>query len=142
MGDIIRTESAEIIRKTGADVAEMARAMQAMADMLRATNERMAALESCVRTLEKVSPEQAAMINRRIRQRAAELCADYRMPGREKILAAAIRKEIRSVTGARSAREIARCDCRTVTESIDSWEDVATIRRLRKKGDGHAEDQE
>ncbi len=134
MTDLIRMEPAEIIRKTGADVEEMVRAMQAMADMLRATNERMAALEATVRTLEKVSPEQAAAINRRIRQRAEELCADYRVHGQEKNLAAAIRREVRGMTGARSTKDIARVDFQIVQDAIGNWEDVPTIRRIRKKG--------
>ena len=64
-------------------VKEMAAAMSgqisALAEMLRVTNERMAEMEKTIRTLEKVTPQQGLNINRAIRERAAEICQEYRM---------------------------------------------------------------
>ena len=64
-----------------ATLAQMGDIMRGMANMLRATNERMASLEREVKLLTKVTPAQANAINEAIRQRAAELCETYRAQG-------------------------------------------------------------
>ncbi len=107
--------------------------LQGMADMLRATNERMAALEKQVRMLEKVTPAQATDLNRTIRERAAAVCQEYRMGGMETKIGAAIRKTVRLATGARSIREIARCDYKPVRELVETWDEYSEIKRLRAK---------
>ena len=104
-----------------------------MADMLRTTNERMAALEQAVRTLEKVTPAQASALNRAMRQRAAAVCREYLCEGKEKEAAAAIRRSVRAATGARSAREIPRCDYWTVLELITDWDDYEAMKAIRTK---------
>lgn len=45
-------------------IAELLRVMQGMAQMIRATHDRMAALEAQVRHLTKVTPAQATAINK------------------------------------------------------------------------------
>lgn len=146
-------------------VREMAVAMSAqmgaLAEMLRVTNERMAAMEAAIRTLEKVTPQQAYNINKAIRERAAELCREYRMgtmvtPGatediaktvqapekarfevnreKAKALATAIRREVRGATGARNMQAVARCDYGTVISMIMDWDDYEKIQRIRKGG--------
>ena len=139
----VNREEAGMIRETGMRVAELADGMRklveanrGLADMLRVTNERLAAMEQAVRTLEKVTPQQAAEINRAIRQRAGEIRLEYGMrdkPDTEKAVAAEIRKAVREMTGVRTAREIARCDCGTVKEFIRGWEDYDVIQRIRRK---------
>ncbi len=108
--------------------------MQGMADMVRATNERMAALETQVRMLEKVTPAQAADLNRAIRERAADICEEYRMKGQDKPVAAAIRKSVRLSTGAHSTREIARCEYTAVREMVETWDDYKAIKGIKTKG--------
>ena len=108
--------------------------MQGMADMVRATNERMAALEMQVRMLEKVTPSQAADLNRAIRERTAEVVAEDRLKGLDKPVAAAIRKAVRLSTGARSVREIARCDYRPILEMVTTWDDYKAIKAIKAKG--------
>lgn len=108
--------------------------LQSMADMMRITNERMAAMEQTIRTLEKVTPGQAHNINQCIRERAAELCQDYRMTGNEKATGAAIRKEIREATGARNMQGVARCDYQTVIDMILDWDDSQTMKAIRQRG--------
>lgn len=108
--------------------------MQGMADMVRATNERMAELEQQVRMLEKVTPSQANDLNAAIRVRAAAVCQDYRMSGQEKAVAVAIRKTMRLATGARSVREIARCDYKPIRELVDTWDEYRTIKAIKAKG--------
>ena len=75
MTEIIRIPEdggTELTAREFMELAEHARRqLAAMADMLRLTNERMAALEQAVRTLEKVTPAQASALNRAMRQRAA-----------------------------------------------------------------------
>ena len=104
----IREESAAVPVELETFMAQALQLMQGMADMVRATNERMAALEQQVRMLEKVTPSQASDLNAAIRQRAAAACQEYRMTGMEQQVGTAIRKTVRLATGARSVREIAR----------------------------------
>lgn len=106
--------------------------LSSMAEMVRQTNERMAALESQVRQLEKLTPGQGAELNRLIRERAAEICRDWRMAGAEKEVAGAIRRAVRTYTGARSAREVPRCEWEAVCRMAEGWEDYQVIQRIRK----------
>ena len=128
----------EVSVKTGAEISERlneaARLLRGMAEMVRATNERMAALETQVRMLEKVTPQQAAEINRAARRRATEICAEYRAGGCEKAAAAAIRRDVRLMTGARCARDIARCDYKVVLEAVGTWDDYGAMKAIRRRG--------
>lgn len=156
----VREETA-LIQETGKNVQELLAGMRAMGEMMRVMNERMTAMEQTIRTLEKVTPGQAAEINRKIRERAAEICREYGMekvgklkidhradgrmgeieeqenrrpdPERLKELTGAIRKDVREMTGVKTAREIARCDYPAVKEFVESWEDYDVIRRIREK---------
>lgn len=115
---------------------EMGERMVAMALMLRETNERLAAMEQALRTLEKVTPYQAKGINRLMRERAAEVCREYRMPGQEKKVAGAIRRTVRELTGVKTAQEIARCDYQTVLEAVGTWDRYDVIQGIRKAARG------
>ena len=110
--------------------------MQRMAQMIQSTQERMGELEKQVRMLEKVTPGQARDLNAAIRERAENVCREYRMNGMEKPVAAAIRKTVRLYTGARSMREIARCDYQIVREMAGSWDEYRTIKTIKAKGAG------
>ena len=63
----------QVLADAAKQIQEMAGQMRLLADMLRVTNARMGEMEKVIRTLEKVTPRQAAEINARIRQRAAEV---------------------------------------------------------------------
>ena len=115
-------------------MAQTMQLMQGMAEMVRATNERMTELEQQVRMLEKVTPSQASDLNAAIRDRAAAACKEYRMTGMEKPVAAAIRKAVRLATGARSVREIARCDYKPVRELVATWDEDKTMKAIKAKG--------
>ena len=138
-------------------IEEMAGLIGSLAEMLRVTNERMAAMEAAMRSLEKVTPAQASNINKCIRERAAEICASYRMgvritpveeghgsrpeaarfepnPEKAKKLIAAIRKDVKVMTGARTMREVARCDYGTVIDFVMDWDDYETIQKIRRAG--------
>ena len=115
-------------------MAQTMQLMQGMAEMVRATNERMTELEQQVRMLEKVTPSQASDLNAAIRDRAAAACKEYRMTGMEKPVAAAIRKTMRLATGARSVREIARCDYKPVRELVATWDEYKTMKAIKAKG--------
>ena len=108
--------------------------MRGMADMMRATNERMGALEREVRMLTKVTPAQATAINAAIRERAAALCASYRATGCEKQAAAAIRKAIRQTMGAQAVRELPRCQYEIVMKQVAMWDDYKTMKHIKNKG--------
>ena len=152
-------EETGVILETGKNVAELLAGMRAMGEMMRVMNERMTAMEQTIRTLEKVTPGQAAEINKKIRSRAAEICREYQMgeergmivasgggekweavpliwqpdPEQVKELAGAIRRDVREMTGVKTAREIARCDYPAVKEFVESWEDYDVIRGIREK---------
>ena len=115
-------------------MAQTMQLMQRMAEMVQATNERMTELEKQVRMLEKVTPGQASDLNAAIRERAAAACKEYRMTGLEKPVAAAIRKTVRLATGARSVREIARCDYKPIRELVGSWDEYRTMKTIKAKG--------
>ena len=154
----VREETA-LIQETGKNIQELLAGMRAMGEMMRVMNERMTAMEQTIRTLEKVTPGQAAEINKKIRSRAAEICREYQMgeergmivasgggekweavpliwqpdPEQVKELAGAIRKDVREMTGVKTAREIARCDYPAVKEFVESWEDYDVIMKIRAK---------
>ncbi len=115
-------------------MAQTMQLMQGMAEMVRATNERMTELEQQVRMLEKVTPSQASDLNAAIRDRAAAACKEYRMTGMEKPVAAAIRKAVRLATGARSVREIARCDYKPIRDLVNTWDEYKTMKAIKAKG--------
>ena len=127
----IREESAAVPVELETFMAQALQLMQGMADMVRATNERMAALEQQVRMLEKVTPSQASDLNAAIRQRAAAACQEYRMTGMEQQVGTAIRKTVRLATGARSVREIARCDYKPVLEMVATWDEYKTMKAIK-----------
>lgn len=133
IGALPGEETAIVGPETARLMAAMAEQMARMAQAMEETRERMAELEAAVRTLEKVTPAQAAEVNRRIRERAAEICRDWRMDGCEKLVAGWIRKTVRERTGVNTAREIPRCDFGSVCGTIAAWEDVALIRGARKR---------
>ena len=151
-------EETGVILQTGKNVRELLAGMRAMGEMMRVMSERMTVMEQTIRTLEKVTPGQAAEINRMIRERARQICREYSMgsvrgmyvvsaggkswddgpeiwqpdPERLKAMVTAIRKDVREMTGVKTAREIARCDYPAVKEFIEGWEDYDAIQRIRK----------
>ena len=135
MGDMIKMPTSDISNLTAEDfrqlAQQMAGAMSTMADMLRATNESMEQLRRQVRLLEKVTPAQCSAINAAIRERAATLCVDYRLPGQEKAVAAAIRKAIKLQFGAATVRELPRCDYDVAQEQVGMWEDYKAIKAIK-----------
>ena len=119
-----------------ATLAQMGDIMRGMANMLRATNERMASLEREVKLLTKVTPAQASAINEAIRQRAAELCEKYRAQGCEKAAANAIRRAVRLTTGTNSVRDLPRCEYSVAMEQVSMWDDRKVMKALRAKVNG------
>lgn len=114
--------------------AQVAQTMQSMATMIRATNERMAALEQSVRLLNKVTPAQASAINAAIRERAAELCAEYRAAGCETAVGNAIRKELKLTMGVQSVRDVARCEYAVAVETARLWDDYRIMKAVKARG--------
>ena len=133
MGEMIRMEPGGAAPLTRAEqqLQQMAEAMQTMASMLRATNESMEALRQQVRLLEKVTPAQASALNAGIRARAAALCTEYRLPGREKAVAAHIRKAIKVQFGASTVRDLPRCDYEAARMQVELWDDYKAIKAMK-----------
>lgn len=117
-----------------AELRAMADAMQTMAAMLRATNENMEALRRQVTLLEKVTPAQATQLNRAIRSRAQALCGDYRLPeAGERAVAAEIRKALRLQFGARTVKDLPRCEHETAMQLVGMWDDYKVMTGMRRK---------
>lgn len=115
------------------EMRQMREALQAMAGLLRTTNETMAQLQRQVRLLEKVTPAQASALNKAIRERAAELCAIYMVPGNDKAIAAAIRKAVKLRFGANAAKELPRCEYEVAMAQVNGWEDYQVMKGIRER---------
>lgn len=126
--------SAQLHADVRQSIIQMGEIMRGMADMLRATNERMAALEHEVRLMTKVTPAQASTINEAIRTRAAEICIQYRAQGCEKAAANAIRRAVRLITGISSVRDLPRCEYSIAMEQVQMWDDYKVMRAIKAKG--------
>ena len=72
-------------------------------------------------------------INKLIRQRAGDVCEEYRIPGEEKAVAAMIRTALKLATGAQAMREISRCDMEAVEDLIVGWDDYEKVMRLTRQ---------
>ena len=125
--------SVSMISETARGVREMAAMIRSQGEMIRIMGERMTAMGRTIRTLEKVTPWQVTKLNQMIRQRAADVCEEYRIPGGEKAVAAMIRKELRLTTGTQAVREISRCDVEAVEDLIVGWDDYEKVMRLTRQ---------
>lgn len=134
MGEMIRqgaTDTSISVQELGNTLAQVADAMRGMMEMMRATNERMSALESQVRLLTKVTPAQVSAINAAMRERAKELCELYRMTGSEKGVTNAIRKELKLLSGVSSVKELPRCEYQLMLERVRAWEDYKVLKKIK-----------
>lgn len=135
MGDmtIRRDDALPIPAAVAEEMKQMREALQAMAGLLRTTNETMAQLQRQVRLLEKVTPAQARAINQAIRDRATELCAIYllRGDGCEKPVAAAIRKAVKLRFGANTAKDLPRWEYEVALAQVQGWDDYKTMKEIK-----------
>lgn len=112
--------------------AEAEGLIRTMAGMIADMRQDMLALQAKVAMLEKLTPMQVKDVNLRIRERAVQLEAGYGLPeGSAEKLTTLIRRQVRMETGARSTRDIARCDYPVVCALISDWEDYQAISALR-----------
>lgn len=136
MGDMMtirRDDALPIPAAVAEEMKQMREALQAMAGLLRTTNETMTQLQRQVRLLEKVTPAQARAINQAIRDRATELCAIYmlRGDGCEKPVAAAIRKAVKLRFGANTAKDLPRCEYEVALAQVQGWDDYKTMKEIK-----------
>lgn len=134
MGELVRMETGNapaIPEAVAVEMQQMREAMQTMAGLLRTTNETMAQLQRQVRLLEKVTPAQAAAINRAIRERAAALCRVYGARDCDKAVAAAIRKAIKLRFGANTAKELPRCEYEVAMAQVNGWDDYKAMKEIK-----------
>ncbi len=126
----------EGFNRASANILQMGEAIAGMAGKLRDIGSQLQALQLKVAMLEKVTPMQAKDLNGRIRERACDLEMGYGLPeGSAQKLMAAIRRAVRMETGARSTRDVARCDYPVVCGLIGDWEDYETITKMRMEDD-------
>ena len=120
-----------VARKMG-EVGDALQVIRVMAGRIADMMEQLQGLQQKVAMLEKLTPMQVKDVNLRIRERAVQLEAGYGLPeGSAEKLMTLIRRQVRMETGARSARDIARCDYPVVCEMISDWEDYQAISALR-----------
>ena len=134
MTPISDTTLAQLPPEVSKAFLQMAQATVSMANMMRATNERIASMEREIRLLTKVTPAQATAINTAIRDRAGVLCSDYRAPGCEKAVANAIRRALKLTTGVSSVRELPRCEYSVALQSVQIWDDYKAMKAIKAKG--------
>lgn len=113
--------------------AELLAALNNVTMLLRMTNERMAGLEAEVKRLTKVTPSQAAALNKAIRDRAKVICEKHRAAGCEKAMASAIRAAVKNTCGISTARELPRCDYPVAMRQVEIWDDFRKIREIKAK---------
>ena len=112
---------------------EALQVIRTMAEMITGMRDQLQVLQLKVAMLEKVTPMQAKDLNLRIRERACGLEMSWDLPvGSAQKLMTAIRRDIRMETGARSTRDIARCDYPVVCALISDWEEYQTIRKCQE----------
>ena len=132
--EMVLPESTMLPQKTESEqIAELLSVMQGMAQMIRATHDRMAALEAQVRQLTKVTPAQATSINKAVRQRAEALCREYGATGCERQVADRIRRAIKLGSGASNVREIPACEYKVTMNQVSMWDDYKVIRDIKTK---------
>lgn len=136
MGELVTMKQGDalsILAAVTEETRQMREAMQAMAQLLRTTNETMMQLQRQVRLLEKVTPAQASAINRAIRERAVELCVIYmlRGDGYDKAVAKEIRKAFKLRFGANTAKELPRCEYEVAIAQIQGWDDYKTMKGIK-----------
>lgn len=112
---------------------QMAQAMQSMAELLRATNDRLTGLEAEVRMLTKVTPAQATAISAAVKERATELCRTYRAGGKEQLAANAIRKAMKLTLGINAVRDLPRCQYGLAMEMVGMWDDYAAMQAIKRR---------
>lgn len=112
---------------------DMRQTLVAMANMVKTTNERIGSLEQQVRLLTKVTPAQARAIHEAVRSRAAELCQEWQIAGKEKAAANAIRRAVRLSTGVSSMKDLPRCDYPVVIRQIQLWDDYKVMKAIKTK---------
>ena len=122
---------AMIATDTAREMRQMREAMQAMAQLLRTTNETMMQLQRQVRLLEKVTPAQASALNKAIRERAAQLCDLYAARGCDKAVAVAIRKAVKLRFGAATAKDLPRCEYEVAMAQVQGWDDYKTMKDIK-----------
>lgn len=137
--NVTRTEAGGPVCRPYED-GEGLRVIRSMAGMIVDMKDQLQALQLKVAMLEKVTPMQAKDLNGRIRERACDLEMGYGLPeGSAQKLMTAIRRAVRMETGARSTRDVARCDYPVVCGLIGDWEDYETITKMRMEKDHDGE---
>lgn len=130
--EIIRTESAQL----PATQEQWLGMFRQMLESQQAMAQEIEQLRRSVQLLTKVTPAQAAAINRAMRERAEALSARYRIWDIENhvtLLSNCIRRDVRFRAGISSIKELPRCECEAYLHYIEMWDDYKAVRALREK---------
>ena len=128
------TQAGEVLQLREAEAAlrQIGAVMQAMAGTVTELRAEVHQLRAQVAQLEKLTPMQVKTLNLMIRERARVLSIDY-CTGPAQPVCTAIRRALRMETGARSVKDIARCDWQVAQEIVETWEEPQTLRKIADK---------
>ena len=118
-----------------AAVQRMGETMYSMAGMIKAACEKIDRLETQIKRMEKVTPEQSRQLSEMIREQAGQLAGEYGLSGDGAAkIRAMIRAGIRQRYGCQ-VKDLCRMDAGMCEEFIKMWEDTPRLMRLRRKQD-------
>ena len=140
-GEVTIRETADMSAEIRGYLERQQDIMLAMAGTIKAACEKIDRLETQIKRMEKVTPEQVTRLNALIRAHAEELCKEYGMlypyGGKNdaaKQVGAMIRADIKKRYGA-LVRDLCRMDAGMCEEFVRMWEDTPRLMRLRRKQD-------
>ncbi len=117
-------------------MGQMMHLMQGMAETVRATNERVTALEKQAALSARVTAGQSKHINAAIREQAEKVAAMHGMGSSTtstQAIARAIRRDVCLTAGVTSTRELPKCEYRVYLQQVALWDDYKVIKAIKAR---------
>ena len=112
-------------------VGQMLDLLRAMAAELAAQRAETEELKKELRLMVPISTAQEKLIKEAMSLRAETLCRMYGIQGKPKVVSA-IRKGLRTMSGANALRDMPRCDFEVYLEAVQMWEDYKTLKKIKE----------
>ena len=134
-GEVTIRETADMSAEIRGYLERQQDIMLAMAGTIKAACEKIDRLESQIKRMEKVTPEQARQLSEMIREQAGQLAGEYGLSGEGAAkIRAMIRAGIRQRFGCQ-VKDLCRMDAGICEVFVRIWEDTPRLMRLRRKQD-------
>ena len=134
-GEVTIRETADMSAEIRGYLERQQDIMLAMAGTIKAACEKIDRLESQIKRMEKVTPEQARQLSEMIREQAGQLAGEYGLSGEGAAkIRAMIRAGIRQRFGCQ-VKDLCRMDAGICEVFVRMWEDTPRLMRLRRKQD-------